>query len=298
MKQKFLCLGINRKERGIIMKIRNLKPNEIELKQVKATTTGITLLCYQNARVGMDILDESFGPLGWKKRYSNDNKNCIISVYNAETNEWIEREDVGSVVGDFEKDKALAYDAFKRACVNFGIGRNLYTCPKIYIEASFLKHFDVTRGYCRDSFKVESIEYDKKTNNVLKLVVGIYSPTNPIPHTKLEFLANGEKREIRDTVINEAGASGKEVVKMQKPDVFKDDEVMIICHENTKVDGKCPTFGEYKKTPYWQMQKDNARKNPADFADICYKDNDAKYNFYKKIKAIADYEALMGEIIS
>ena len=91
-----------------------------------------TILAYKDARVDMQRLDEVVGALNWKRRHTRDNHNCIVSIYNPETKEWIDKEDTGTE-SNTEKEKGLASDSFKRACFNWGIGRELYDYPVISI---------------------------------------------------------------------------------------------------------------------------------------------------------------------
>jgi len=91
-----------------------------------------TILAYKNARVDMNRLDDVCGALNWKREHSKDNANCIVSVWNDEYEQWISKEDTG-VESMAEKEKGKASDSFKRACFNWGIGRELYDYPIISI---------------------------------------------------------------------------------------------------------------------------------------------------------------------
>ena len=118
---------------------RTLEPSEIEVRVQQAVESGgkvkAVLLLYKNARVDMDMLDEEFGCCGWQREHSfKDGKNyCKVSVFDQSLQHWVYKEDVG-VESNTEETKGEASDAFKRACVNFGIGRELYTAPTIVIE--------------------------------------------------------------------------------------------------------------------------------------------------------------------
>lgn len=94
-----------------------------------------TILAYKDARVDMKILDEVCGVGFWQKKYEivNDNLFCSVGVYNSELKEWIWKQDVGTE-SNTEKEKGQASDAFKRACFNLGIGRELYDYPTISIK--------------------------------------------------------------------------------------------------------------------------------------------------------------------
>lgn len=144
------------------MQIRTLKADEIECRVGTCSEKGVSLLLYKNARVDMDILDETFGSLGWQRHHSRDNANCTVSVWDSEKSQWIEKEDTGTE-SNTEAEKGLASDSFKRACVNLGIGRELYTSPFIWIKAG---DCSITQGrngkpQCYDKFSVAGIAYDE-----------------------------------------------------------------------------------------------------------------------------------------
>lgn len=118
---------------------RPLEANEIDVRVQQVVKSGdkyrALLLLYKNARVDMDMLDEKFGCLGWQREHTfkNDKNYCKVSVYDTDKQMWISKEDVG-VESNTEETKGEASDAFKRACVNLGIGRELYSAPQIVVE--------------------------------------------------------------------------------------------------------------------------------------------------------------------
>ena len=143
---------------------RLLKADEISCRVNQINDKGLTLLLYKDARVDMDILDETVGCMNWKKEYTRDNRNCIVSIWDEEKKEWISKEDTGTESNN-EAEKGLASDSFKRACVNWGIGRCLYTAPFIYIPASKVEITPKGNKFTTyDKFHVEAIKYDKNRN--------------------------------------------------------------------------------------------------------------------------------------
>ena len=94
-----------------------------------------TILAYKDARVDMNRLDAVYGVEGWQKKYQgiNDNLYCSVGLWSNERKEWIWKEDVGTE-SNTEKEKGQASDAFKRACFNLGIGRELYDYPVIQVK--------------------------------------------------------------------------------------------------------------------------------------------------------------------
>ena len=114
------------------IKFRPLKENEIDCRVSQIASNWLTLLLYKDARADMDLLDETVGAMNWKRSHVRDNANCIVSIYDEEKKEWVSKEDTGTESFS-EAEKGLASDSFKRACVNWGIGRELYTAPSIFI---------------------------------------------------------------------------------------------------------------------------------------------------------------------
>jgi hypothetical protein len=99
-----------------------------------------TILAYKDARVDMARLDEVVGHLNWKREHVNGNANCIVSIWDETKKEWVSKEDTGTE-SNTEKAKGLASDSFKRACFNWGIGRELYDYPLIQVKL-FPNEFD------------------------------------------------------------------------------------------------------------------------------------------------------------
>lgn len=111
---------------------RDLKADEIDCRISQFNEKGLSLLLYKDARVDMDILDETVGAKNWQRAHTRDNANCIIEIWDDEKKQWVRKEDTGTE-SYTEKEKGLASDSFKRAGFNWGIGRELYTAPFIYI---------------------------------------------------------------------------------------------------------------------------------------------------------------------
>ena len=155
--------------------IRLLKADEIECRVSTVNEKGVTLLLYKEARVDQKILDETFGPFGWQRSHQNIDGNlyCTVSVYDKETNTWVAKQDVGTT-NFAEKEKSQASDSFKRACVNWGIGRELYTAPFIWIPAEKVEiKVNGDKYYCNDRFSVSSIGYSEDRDiTELKIVNG------------------------------------------------------------------------------------------------------------------------------
>ena len=134
--------------------------------------TGAILLLYKNARVDMDILDEEYGKLGWQRTHEfKDGKlYCTVSVWDKEKQMWISREDVGTESYQ-DAEKGQASDSFKRANVNFGIGRELYTAPSIWISANGIKAYKDNKGFNKSKDKFSVVEIDIQDKQIKGLVI-------------------------------------------------------------------------------------------------------------------------------
>ncbi len=142
--------------------IRLLRADEIECRVSTINEKGLVLLLFKDARVDQRILDETFTPFGWKRNHQciEGNLYCTVEIWDAEKGQWIAKQDVGTTSYS-EKEKGQASDSFKRACFNWGIGRELYTAPFIWIpagKASIQKKGD--RYVTSDRFSVQSIGYN------------------------------------------------------------------------------------------------------------------------------------------
>ena len=115
---------------------RLLRADEIECRVSQVAEWGVQLLLYKNARVDMDVLDEQVGAMNWQRHHYD--AHCIVSIWDPEKKTWIQKDDVGTE-SNTEAAKGLASDSFKRACVNWGIGRELYTAPQMFVRAADLK---------------------------------------------------------------------------------------------------------------------------------------------------------------
>lgn len=92
-----------------------------------------TILAYKDARVDMKRLDEVVWPMNWKREHFYDKTTCRVSIWYPEIKEWVSKEDIWTE-SNTEKEKWLASDSFKRACFNWGIGRELYDYPVIQVK--------------------------------------------------------------------------------------------------------------------------------------------------------------------
>ena len=141
------------------MRFRTLRADEVDVRVSRAKDTGVALLLYKDARCDMNILDETVGPFNWQRSHSRENANCTVSIWDNDKQQWISKEDTGTE-SNTEAEKGLASDSFKRACFNWGIGRELYTAPFIWVSPDKLKTLSKSgnKYVCYDHFKVSSMQ--------------------------------------------------------------------------------------------------------------------------------------------
>ncbi|MCL6441640.1 MAG: proline--tRNA ligase, partial [Thermoleophilum sp.] len=119
--------------------VRQLTAEEIEWKVIAAKNGSTTIAPYIDARAVMTRLDRAFGAFGWSVRYtpaqvgSEHGVVAGIAIRNPETGEWVEKQD-GSGASDMEPFKGGISGALKRAATAWGIGRELYTYPRVIVE--------------------------------------------------------------------------------------------------------------------------------------------------------------------
>ena len=179
------------------MEFRLLKANEIDCRiaTVKKPTRdnkgGLSLLLYKDARVDQNLLDETVGPMNRQSSHQviDGNLYCTVSIWDDEKKQWISKQDVGTE-SYTEKEKGQASDSFKRACFNFGIGRELYTAPFIWVSGNDCTILE--DGKCFDKFEVVDIGYNENREiNALTIIN---------TKTKAEvFRLGGKKKTVTET---------------------------------------------------------------------------------------------------
>ena len=216
--------------------IRLLRAEEIECRVATINEKGLSLLLFKDARVDQKLLDETFTPFGWKRSHQviDGNLYCTVEVWDKEKNQWIGKQDVGTM-SYTEKEKGQASDSFKRACFNWGIGRELYTAPFIWIPAervNIQKKEREQKFYTYDRFHVWSISYDEegKINAVM-----IVNQKNEIVYSMdarildIDTKEAGEKQETTNKQENANKADGKavrgrEAAQKEKKETLSGDE--------------------------------------------------------------------------
>lgn len=157
-----------------MIKFRPLTAKETDCRIGRATEKYVSLLLYKNARADMDILDETVGADNWQREHYEVKGNLYCRVGINVTKDllnpaWIWKSDCGTE-SNTEPEKGESSDSFKRACVNWGIGRELYTAPTIYIGKADC-NIDTKNGKskCNDRFYVREMVVENGV--IVRLVI-------------------------------------------------------------------------------------------------------------------------------
>lgn len=186
---------------------RLLRADEVECRVSTCSQYGVGLLLYKDARCDQNILDETHGSMYWRNYYEliDGQLFCTVEVWNASLGQWIGKQNVGTE-SYTEKEKGRASDAFKRACFNWGIGRELYTAPLMYVLKKDLKTLeknDQGKWTTKDTFTVTALEYNGDS-------IAYVAVRNNKTGNMLEFgtpaEAQAEIDDIRKTKIDEIKA--------------------------------------------------------------------------------------------
>ena len=239
------------------LKFRNLKASEIEVRVTDTQYKGkCSLLLYQNARCAMSILDDTVGSMNWSNKYNDVKGNlyCSIGIKDSD-NTWVWKEDTG-IESNFDANKGEASDAFKRAAVRWGIGRELYTSPRIKIDCpdSYYLNDKLTM-----TFKVSNIQYEDKVITDLEIVDRFGKVVYSLSNSQNKAISEPQKENMSN------------LYKKTNKEILKD-----FCSEKKKEEGvdkedllrffnfygfKCDTWkGEFKVDELYKRWYNGRRK--------------------------------------
>lgn len=216
--------------------MRLLKANEIEVKVKQVFDTGCVALLYKTARTDMDILDETFGADNWQCEYEEikGNMYCKIGVWSNDKAQWIWKQDCGIESredGEGNEKKGEASDAFKRAGFKWGIGRELYTAPFIWISSDVIK-IEVNKNgkpSTKEKFSVSKIQYNENREIIALEIVNSKNKTVFTFNTKTPIKT--EKIQQKKTVEPTAEPSINDLVAdeipFQEPTFTPDDWMSV-----------------------------------------------------------------------
>ena len=198
-----------------MIEFRTLQADEIEVRIAKVTQYGATALLYKTARADMNIIDETVGSENWYNTYQEIKGNLFCTLYVRESTdkEFIGKQDCGieSREDGGNEKKGETSDAFKRASTRFGIGRELYSAPRITLdlprEQDNSGRWKLKRNVYID---VSEVEYDER-RRISKLVLtasgkAIYVfPASEIPESEIPDEKPGERAKLSTLIMALAG---------------------------------------------------------------------------------------------
>ena len=136
---------------------RNLKADEVEARVAQCSAKGASLLLYKTARTDYALLDETVGPEFWQCSYHEVKGSLFCDLSIQFDNGWVTKSNCGTE-SNMEAQKGEASDAMKRAGFAWGIGRELYTAPFIWVPADKLQRLTQNertgKWQCLDRFEV------------------------------------------------------------------------------------------------------------------------------------------------
>lgn len=152
------------------MKFRDLRADEIEVRVSRVVNAGVELLLYKTSRTDMDILDETVGNENWECEFYECKGTlfcrigirCKDSDGGEEFAKMVWKSNAGAP-SNMEAQKGEASDAMKRAGSTWGIGRSLYTAPRIFVYADKCDKIQQGKNgkmQCYDRFRVEKVRIE------------------------------------------------------------------------------------------------------------------------------------------
>ena len=185
-----------------------------------------TILAYKDARVDMNRLDAVYGVGYWQRKHEviNGKEFCSVGVWNKEISQWVWVQDCGTQ-SNTEKEKGQSSDAFKRACFNLGIGRELYDYPIIQVKL-LDNEFDKATFKPNFNFKLKDWTWISDFNNgkltFLKAIDNNGKERFTYGIAPLKTLTVGSKAWLK---LTERVSSGETITKKQLLDFFDLKEV-------------------------------------------------------------------------
>lgn len=158
------------------MEFRLLTADEIEVKVKQVTEKGAVALLYKTARTDMALLDETVGAENWQTDYREikGNMYCGIGIWFDSERGYVWKWNCGTESredGEGNEKKGEASDAFKRAGTLWGIGRELYTAPFIFLNVETKeKNGKYILADKFQTFEVAEITYEGRNIKTVRIV--------------------------------------------------------------------------------------------------------------------------------
>lgn len=238
---------------------RPLDISDIDFRVQSINNGGYaTILAYKDARVDMARLDAAVGSLHWQRKHEiiNGNLYCHVGIFNVAIGQWVWKCDVGTE-SMTEAQKGQSSDSFKRACFNWGIGRELYDYPIISVKLND-NEWDNKSGKPRQTYNLKIRDwrwYSEFTDGRLSFLAA------KDENGKLRFKWGEMKpKEVEPEYKQASGEATEEVVVEPAPVVESTIEKPIEIKINEVDEERERAIAEYKavfgKAPHGRMSTD------------------------------------------
>ena len=242
--------------------VRLLRADEIECRVSIINERGLALLLFKDARVDQKILDETFTPFGWRRTHQSIEGNlyCTVEVWDKEKSQWIAKQDVGTTSYS-EKEKGQASDSFKRACFNWGIGRELYTAPFIWITAEAVKIQKKDNKFVTsEKFSVEAISYNEQREIIELVIVNgrgckVYEMRQSISTGQQNLMGQRSSAEQKNLAERRSSTEQKNLAERRSST-----EQKSLAGQQSQTGQKAPVRQEEKKGGITDMQREALQK--------------------------------------
>lgn len=227
---------------------------------------GNTLLLYKTARTDARILDKIVGKGNWQKKFytlqgvgMGDKERsivvCSVGIYDEDKHEWVWKDDSGTE-SQVEQDKGVCSDAFKRAAggSSWGIGRELYTAPRIPIPEKFKK---------TQYFEVSKIGYDKD-GNINNLTI-----TTDFGKSVVYCMKNGRKQNV-DNVQAPKPSTSETMYEDSQPITPKEEEQINKFQDFSNVKGSIDAHDKAIIQAYLETTDKNGQDKFFTYMDVHY----------------------------
>lgn len=234
------------------MKLRQLNPEEIRVR-AQANKGGVKLSLWKVPLANLDIIDETVEMENRSVSYSDNGKRCTIAI--RINGEWLSND---GYAFDGSPDNA-PNDALNHAGLAWGIGKELFHVPEMFIHKDKLKNHVYVEGgepVCKDDFKVRNISYENGKVSSITISICQYgkeygrmvfeetqhAPQSTAPEKKQETpVQSPSSQPVSNTSVPQPQVAP--VAKAETPkNGFADDEIILI--------GNCKgkSYGEVKET--------------------------------------------------
>lgn len=236
------------------IKFRPLQPRDIKIRVDQINERGVSLLLYKDARCDQRVLDEAVGPENWQREHYlvKDSIFCRVGINvtrDAANPVWVWKADNGAE-SYAQKEKGESSDSFKRACSCWGIGRELYSAPRIWVSANTSMGCNIKTNakgklVCYDEFTVTKIVSDGDL--IMELEISNYG------HCVFRW----KREDDRVVLVNICDRCGENIkdVKAKDGTVWNAADILTYSHEKFGA-ALCPSCMKARSKELKQMDAD------------------------------------------